>query len=75
MKKHPLQEKYERSFGKINESISKNQIKYNIQTILNQVNKINQTVQTNPEFEDDVKFKTGLNSILVAINQFLQANK
>lgn len=72
---HPLKETYERSFGKLNEGSSHNQVKYNMTTLFKQIQKLNQHVQANPEFKDGDPVKSGLANVLVAFNKFFQTVK
>ncbi len=59
----------------ISESVAHNQIKYNMTTLHKQLQKLNQHVQSNPEFKDGDPIKSGLANVLVAFNKFFETNK
>jgi len=75
MKPHPLKETYERSFGKLNEGTAHNQVKYNMTTIFNQLQKLNQHVQANPEFKHGDPIKSGMAGVITAFNTFFESVK
>ena len=61
--------------GYLTEGSAHNQIKYNMTTIHKQLQKLNQHVQSNPEFKDGDPIKSGIANVLVAFNKFFETNK
>jgi hypothetical protein len=61
--------------GYLNEGTAHNQIKYNMTTLHKQLQKLNQVVQSNPEFKDGDPIKSGIANVLVAFNKFFQTIK
>jgi len=70
-----LKETYERSFGSLHEGTSKSQVIYNMTTIFKQLQKLNQHVQSDPEFKQGDPIKAGMSKVVIAFNEFFQANK
>jgi hypothetical protein len=75
MKKHPLKETYERSFGRLNESPERNKITYYMSRLQKEVMKLNQEVQANPEFKQNDPIKSGLAGVITAFNKFFEVTK
>jgi predicted transcriptional regulator len=65
----------ESTLKSINEGTAHNQIKYNMTTLHKQLQKLNQHVQSNPEFKDGDPIKSGIANVLVAFNKFFETNK